>query len=292
MSDIFDPSKLSALVVDDNHYERGITVDMLRAIGVGRVHQAAHGADAWDLLQQSAPDCVFTDWLAPPMEATDLLRRVRLSEDSVNRGVPIFLLTHRSARADVEGARRAGADAYLRKPLSALIIQQRLKAVMTNPQPFIVTATYVGPCRRRHDSEFYFGPRRRLNDQIEEAVAADDDDVKAGLARARIAHLETQALNFVQHDVNSARRVFQAARELKDVATQISDGPLTLAAVELVRYLETMGAAALDIEALRTHIAALHQLAHLPNAMGAERQRVAQSLTRMVDKKIRQATAA
>jgi HAMP domain-containing protein len=35
-------------------------------------------------------------------------------------------------------------------------------------------------------------------------------------------------------------------------------------------------------------VAALHQLAHLPHALGDEREAVAQSLKRMVDKKLRQ----
>lgn len=33
----FDPSALTALVYDENHYERGISLDQLRAMGFGRV---------------------------------------------------------------------------------------------------------------------------------------------------------------------------------------------------------------------------------------------------------------
>lgn len=293
MSDPFDPAALTALVVDDNLYQRAISADILRAIGVGRVFQAGNGAEAWDVIQASNPDCIFTDWLTEPLDGLELTRRIRQSDEAPNRSAPIFMLTARGSRADVDAARLAGAHAFLRKPISVTALHVRLRAVVVNPAPFITTAAYTGPCRRRKGDPFYMGPMRRLNDKIEEAVVAEDDDVRIELAKARIAHLEAVSMKLAPGDANSARRVFAAARDLKDVAEQIEDAPLTHAATELVRYLETLGAASgLDFEAMRTHISALHQLAHLPGAMAAERMRVAHSLTKMVDKKLRQAQVA
>jgi hypothetical protein len=61
----------------------------------------------------------------------------------------------------------------------------------------------------------------------------------------------------------------------------------------MARYIQAQGATdKLDPEVVRTHVAALHQLVPLPHALGAERMRVAESLRRMVDKKLRQAAAA
>jgi hypothetical protein len=60
----------------------------------------------------------------------------------------------------------------------------------------------------------------------------------------------------------------------------------------MARYIQSQGATdRLDPEAVRTHVAALHQLVHLPHALSAERIRVAEGLKRMVDKKLRQAAA-
>ena len=59
------------------------------------------------------------------------------------------------------------------------------------------------------------------------------------------------------------------------------------------RYLQAQGATdRLDPEVVRTHVEALHQMAHLPHALCEERQSVAASLKRMVDKKLKQADAA
>jgi hypothetical protein len=80
---------------------------------------------------------------------------------------------------------------------------------------------------------------------------------------------------------------------LIEVAEQIDDPNLAAGAREMARYLQAQGATQrLDPEVVRTHVAALHQLVHLPHALTQERESVAQSLKRMVDKKLRQLHAA
>jgi CheY-like chemotaxis protein len=293
----FDPSGLTALVLDENHYERGISLDQLRAMGFGRAIGAANTMEAWEGLKRNNPDIVLLEWIeGGAVDGLDFVRRVRLSEDAPNRAVSMFMLTARGSQADVEAARLAGADGFLRKPISALTLQQRVKRVITNPQPFIVTATYTGPCRRRRRPDLnYLGPMRRLDDS-EMAKLSEDEaqlEMKAELARARVAALEARAKDLVSGDANAARGVYKAVQELVDVAEQIGDPNLALGGREMARYLQAQGATArLDPEVVRTHVAALHQLVHLPHALGAEREAVAQGLKRMVEKKLRQASAA
>lgn len=290
--DDFDPSGLTALVVDDNHYERGISLDQLRSMGFGRVIGAANTMEGWDALRKSNPNIVLIEWFrGNGGDGLDFVRRVRMSQDAPNRAVSMFMLTSRGALADVEVARLAGVDGYLRKPISALALQQRLHRVITHPQPFVVTANYVGPCRRRRRPDLnYQGVRRRLNDDVEAATGDDTEaELKAQMARARVAVLEQHANALTAGDSSAARRVFQASQDLIEVAEQIGDANLAFATREMTRYLQAQGATLrLDPEVVRTHVAALHQLAHLPHALGEERQAVANGLKRMVDKKLRQ----
>lgn len=289
--DDFDPSGLTALVVDENHYERGISLDQLRTMGFGRVIGAANTMEGWEALRKSNPHIVLIEWFrGNGGDGLDFVRRVRMSEDAPNRAVSMFMLTSRGAQADVEIARLAGVDGYLRKPISALALQQRLQRVIANPQPFVVTANYVGPCRRRRRPDLnYIGPRRRLDDAAEAAIDETEAELKAQMARARVAVLETHANELTAGDSSAARRVFKAAQDLIDVAEQIGDTDLALGTREMSRYLQAQGATVrLDPEVVRTHVAALHQLAHLPHALGDERQAVARGLKRMVDKKLRQ----
>jgi CheY-like chemotaxis protein len=288
----FDPSGLTALVVDHNNFHRRIAVDQLRGMGFSKALAAADGAEGWEMLCKSNPNIVFVEWLESQGDGLDFVRRVRMSEEVPNRAVAMFMLTSRGARADVETARKAGVDGYMRKPISGLALKERVRAVVLNPQPFIVTASYVGPCRRRKADAAFDGPWRRLDDKITDAENSeeDDGDVKAELARACVAALEEYARELTHGDARAARKVFRAAQELCDVAVQTGDTTLTFGAKEMVRYLQAQGATErLDPEVVRTHIAALHQLVHLPSGLRAERERVAQSLKRMVDKKLRAA---
>jgi CheY-like chemotaxis protein len=291
----FDPSGLTALVLDENHYERGISLNLLRTMGFGRALGAPNSMEGWDLLHKTNPNVVLMEWTIGATDGLDFARRIRTSEGVPNRAVSIFMLTKRGAKADVEGARLAGVDGFLRKPISALALQQRVRTVLVKPQPFIMTATYVGPCRRRRRPDLnYLGPWRRLDDVAPEKIVEEShEDVKTELARARVAALETHVQALRPGDAAAARNVYRAVQDLVAVGEQIGDPNLTLGAKEMARYLQAQGATdRLDPEVVRTHVAALHQLVHLPHALGDERHRVAQSLKRMVDKKLRQAANA
>jgi len=294
--EVFDPSGLTALVLDENHYERGITVNILRAMGFGRAIGAANSVEAWDGLRKNNPNILLMD-LVGGGDGLDFIRRVRLSTELPNRAVASFILTARGSQAHVEQARLAGIDGYLRKPVSTLALQQRVASVMANPQPFIVTSAYVGPCRRRRRPDLnYLGPLRRLDDAAPEPLVKGDEEelnVKSELARARVAALLEHVAKLKPGDANAARTVYRAVQDLVEVGEQIGDPSLALGAREMARYLQAQGATdRLDPEVVRTHVAALHQLVHLPHALCEERQRVAESLKRMVDKKLRQADAA
>lgn len=294
--DRFDPSAMTALVLDENHYERGISVDQLRMMGFGRVVSAANTGEAWDALLRANPHILLMEWLDRSGNGLDFVRRIRTSEELPNRALSIFMLTSRGSQGDVEKARRSGADGYLRKPISALALQQRVKRVIVNPQPFVVTSSYVGPCRRRRRSDLnYLGPLRRLDDVADAPETLDEDELnlKTELARARVAALEVRARDLVAGDAKAAGLVYKAVQDLVEVGQQIGDPCLKLGAQEMARYIQAQGATdRLDPEVVRTHVAALHQLVHLPHALGVERMRVAESLKRMVDKKLRQANAA
>jgi DNA-binding response OmpR family regulator len=293
--DDFDPSGLTALVVDDNHFERGISVDQLRSMGFGRAMGAATTSEAWDLLIKINPDLVLTEWIASINNGLEFIRRVRNSKEAPNRAVSIFMLTTRGSLADVETARKAGADGFLRKPVSALALKQRVRAVVSNPQPFIVSDVYVGPCRRRRQDPDYDGPRRRDCDtsaaRLEASLEADED---TKLIRARVVALEARVRDISAHDPAGMRAVAGAAQDLCDIAERIEDADLVFGVREFLRYLRAcsgVGAGRADPEVLQTHVAALHQLVHIPRALGVERQRVARGLKRMIDKKLRRAAA-
>jgi CheY-like chemotaxis protein len=291
--DLFDPSGLTALVLDENHYERAIAINQLRMLGFGNVLGASKASEAWDLLKDGEPDVFLLEWVERTGDGIDLVRRIRASDELPNRAIPIFMLTTRGRQADVESARLAGVDGFMRKPISALAMQQRVLKVVAAPQPFVETADYVGPCRRRNRNAGYAGALRRLEDAAKEAaleLGVDEGDIKAEVARARVAVLERRARELAPGDIKAAARVYVTVMALVEAGEHLSDICLKRSAEEMARYIKAQGATdRLDPEVVRTHVAALHQLVHLTQAQAEERVRLTENLKRMVDKKLRQA---
>ncbi len=291
----FDPSTLTALVIDEADFSRALAIEQLRGAGFGRVFGANGAASAWEVLLKHKPDIVLMEWIKGG-ESLDLIRRVRVSQE-VDCALPLLLLTVRSARAEVEAARAAGASGFLRKPISALAIAKHVRRIAAQPQPFVASAAYVGPCRRRRTPQHFAGPWRRLDDVAPAAamVAGDESvlDLKAEIARASVAAIEAALEGLLVGDVTASRTLYQAVQALGDAGLQIGDPCLVLGAQELARYVRAQGATdRLDPEVVRTHVAALRQLTLLPHEMADARERVSQSLKRMIDKKLTPGKAA
>ena len=56
----FDPSQFIALVVDARHFERGLTLEHLRLMGIGDVHGVREFDKAWEMLGDGWTDAIDT----------------------------------------------------------------------------------------------------------------------------------------------------------------------------------------------------------------------------------------
>jgi CheY-like chemotaxis protein len=166
------------LVVDDNHHMRLLIMEILRAIGIRDAHEANDGAEALNEMRQRRIDLVITDIAMQPIDGVDFVRLLRNSNDSPNPTVPVIMITGHSTQSKVVEARDAGVNEFLVKPVTAKGVLDRIHRVIDYPRPFIRTADYFGPDRRRRADPEYKGPRRRSNDSAEQpeiSGAADDE---------------------------------------------------------------------------------------------------------------------
>jgi CheY-like chemotaxis protein len=160
----------SVLIVDDKDAMRLILLEMLRAFGFRRIHQAADGRSALLLVREFRPDLVVTDWEMPDMTGLDLVRWIRRDPASPQRDAPVLIVTANDTHAQVLEARDAGVTAYLTKPVSAAMLQKRVAATLDDHRPFVDAKTFVGPCRRGKPMTGYTGPFRRFGDRPSSTV--------------------------------------------------------------------------------------------------------------------------
>jgi CheY-like chemotaxis protein len=152
---------LKVLIVDDDVQAIRILKTLLRGFGLKTPLEARDGAEAFEKLNAEPVDLIVVDFLMKPLDGLDFARLVRTAKDSPNPSVPIIMLTAFSEEQRVREARDAGVNAFLRKPVTAQSLYQRIVCVLRESRPFIRSQTYVGPCRRRHADGGYAGPDRR-----------------------------------------------------------------------------------------------------------------------------------
>jgi two-component system chemotaxis response regulator CheY len=153
------------LLVDDNHHMRVLLTEILRAIGVRQVYEASDGAEALQMLRMQAIDIVMTDLAMQPLDGIDFVKLVRNSPDSPNPMVPVIMITGHSTLRRVAEARDVGVTEFLSKPVTARGVIERITRVIDYPRPFVRSADYFGPDRRRRDDANYQGPYRREADR-------------------------------------------------------------------------------------------------------------------------------
>ena len=86
------------------------------------------GEDAWALLQRRRPDILLLDQDMPGMTGTQLLRRLRQSENMYD--LPIIMFTAMTGEQDETQAIYAGAQDYIRKPFDPRALTGRVQRVL------------------------------------------------------------------------------------------------------------------------------------------------------------------
>ena len=103
----------TVMVVDDSLTVRKITSRLLMREGY-QVVLAKDGVDALEQLGEVMPDVILSDIEMPRMDGFDLVRNIRADERL--RGLPIIMITSRTADKHRNYALEIGANHYLGKP--------------------------------------------------------------------------------------------------------------------------------------------------------------------------------
>ena len=114
---VVNPSRPTAMVIDDSLSVRRVTTNLLRSHGWD-VIDAKDGVDALEKLAatDTPPDVFLCDMEMPRMDGLELVSRVR--EQREFEHTPIIMVTSRAAEKHRRMGREAGADEHVVKPFS------------------------------------------------------------------------------------------------------------------------------------------------------------------------------
>ena len=117
------------LVVEDNEDNRRILVYRLRKIGNFDIREATNGQEALTKAQLERPDLVLLDIMMPQMDGWEVLKLLRVDEDTAE--VPVAMLSARTeARDRVQGLQEGAID-YICKPFSLSELLGKIEAIFS-----------------------------------------------------------------------------------------------------------------------------------------------------------------
>ncbi len=114
---------MGILVADDDPISRKLIVALLEPLGF-TVVTAVDGMDALTQLDQFSASLIVLDWRMPRLDGLETISQIRQRSDC--NGVPIVICSASAFEEQCNAALKAGANAYLRKPL----IEEELFAVL------------------------------------------------------------------------------------------------------------------------------------------------------------------
>ena len=156
--------QLTVLIVEDSQPMMEIMVSMMDRFGFGKILTAQDGEEGFSVFQRYKPDLIITDWHMDNVDGLEMTRWIRRNKMSVNRSVPIILMTGFSEHMRITSARDIGVTEILMKPFSAHDLARRIMHVIDAPRDFIESISFFGPDRRRRKNEEFNEDDRRVQE--------------------------------------------------------------------------------------------------------------------------------
>ena len=122
-----DSRDLKVLIVEDADDARLLMRLQLEGLGY-LVLEAEDGKKALEVAQRERPDIILMDLSLPIMDGIAATEKIRADEDL--RSVPVIAVTAHQETDFREGAKAAGFDAYVTKPIDIPSLNDLMKGLL------------------------------------------------------------------------------------------------------------------------------------------------------------------
>jgi pilus assembly protein CpaE len=131
-------SQTHILVVDDSQLATKMIAALLSKLGyAATVKNDPVEALNWLRIPGNLPDLIISDVMMPAMNGHEFIRQVRADPAAVH--LPVILLTAKEDMTDKIAGFQAGADDYLVKPVNAVELELRVKALLSRSKALAKT---------------------------------------------------------------------------------------------------------------------------------------------------------
>ena len=127
MSDDSDLADASILLVDDNVQNLELMQAYLESLPC-RLRTARDGVEAFEAINEDAPDLVLLDVMMPRMSGFELCQKIKAAPGT--RDIVVIMVTALHEVGDYERAVECGTDDFVTKPVNKLVLLTRVRSLL------------------------------------------------------------------------------------------------------------------------------------------------------------------
>ena len=166
----FNLKDANVLLVENTSMAMDILVQILVGFGAKDMQKTTSADDAKELIGRMTFDLMVTASALGEDDGAELVEWVRREGPEANRYVPLLMVASHTPRSKVERARDCGAHFIIVKPLTPVVMLERILWVAREQRRFVACDTYVGPDRRFKFDGPPVGTAGRRHDDLSEEV--------------------------------------------------------------------------------------------------------------------------
>ena len=144
----FNLSKTVVLVFDPTELGLAIVSQILTGFGARKIHRCGTIDEAKQAVTDFEIDLMIIDAMAESGEGYEFVRWLRANVPEPNRHTPVLLTAAHTRASDVANARDCGSHFIVAKPLSPIVVLERIIWIAKEGRAFVLSDQYVGPDRR------------------------------------------------------------------------------------------------------------------------------------------------
>jgi DNA-binding response OmpR family regulator len=143
-----DLSRSRALLLDDNRTHLDMLGGVLNGFDLRKQNKCERVEDAKDSLYRTQFDLVMVEAAMAKEDGFGFIRWLRRAGPENNRTVPILVVTGATHANEIAMARDCGANFVVAKPVTPIVLLQRIIWLGRDSRMFVEAESYVGPDRR------------------------------------------------------------------------------------------------------------------------------------------------
>ena len=218
------------------HVRSTLKIALAHAGIEGIEHTGSIKSVAEALDQSVGPDILICDMGLEDGNACDFISAVRHNDVGRNPFLCVIGVTWTATVSDVTKVIDSGVDHLVSAPMSPQQILVRIRALVRNRAPFVVTSDYIGPDRRRLQREASKVPLFDVPNSLQEKVTGNWDP-------NRFARNIKTAVGDL-----SARRIDRQAEDIMILAGLIADQSAMRGAAIMETYFDRLAGMVVDMD--------------------------------------------